>query len=163
MSDPAMMPANGTSAQAYHVPGEGATTDPMHRDLVSMRAACAAGISHTGFRTPLAVQVFYVADGSGGFIEIVDAGAGAGVCTVASMTAETICHMLVPAGHSACDPKSGSELEQAQGPLHRESADGQLLHRLATVDCSSTARAKLGSNLFCTGGAPKEALAGCAL
>lgn len=39
-------------------------------------------------------QVFYVPDGAGGFLEIVDGGAGCGVCTVASLDADTAAQML---------------------------------------------------------------------
>lgn len=67
------------------------------------------------------MQVFYIPTTAGGFIEIVDGGADAGVCTVASISANTVAGMLslrmAPsgAGTPAGDAPEGADDAAAGG------------------------------------------------
>eukprot|EP00892_Ulva_mutabilis_P002825 jgi/Ulvmu1/12543/UM090_0030.1 len=98
--------------------------------------------------------VFYLPDGAGGFIEIVDAGSEAGVCTVAPLSPDAISHMLTPGGPLPAESAPGVQLHSVDDHPGRGSQDGGR-------PASGIAAAGCGRSLFFTDGAPADMLHGC--
>lgn len=109
------------------------------------------------------VQVFYVPDGSGGFIEIVDGGGAAGVFTVASMSADTVAGMLslekAPFGATAAAvaTPAGANADDAAAGIHRGDPQGPP----QTADGSGGERGRSGRKLFFGGGESAEMMDRC--